>query len=55
MVLQMGDHLSILAPIVTFTISTVFYEEKYSLIQYLGILIIIFGGLDLNYFSKIFF
>lgn len=47
--------LALLAPIVTFTISIVFYKEKYSLVQYLGILIIIFGGLGLNYFSKIFF
>lgn len=45
--------LALLAPIVTFTISIVFYREKYSFIQYLGIVIIIFGGLGLNFILKL--
>lgn len=62
----LGNHLSLkfasmvdytilgfLAPVVTFSISLFFYKEKYTLIQYLGILIIIFGGLVLNYIAKI--
>lgn len=62
----LGNHLSLkfasmvdytilgfLAPIVTFSISLFFYKEKYTLIQYLGILIIIFGGLVLNYVAKL--
>ncbi|KHJ37214.1 membrane transporter of cations and cationic drugs [Pedobacter glucosidilyticus] len=46
--------LGFLAPIVTFSISILFYKEKYSLVQYIGIMIIIFGGLGLNYFKNLF-
>ncbi|MBD3749265.1 MAG: EamA family transporter [Sphingobacteriales bacterium] len=46
--------LGFLAPIVTFTISILYYKEKYSLIQYIGFTIMIFGGIGLNYINTIF-
>lgn len=63
----LGNHLSLkftsminytilgyIAPVVTFSISLFIYKEKYTAIQYIGILIIIFGGLALNYIVKFF-
>lgn len=41
----------IIAPVITFTISLVFYKERYTLIQYVGILVLIFGGIVVNYFK----
>lgn len=41
--------LGFLTPIVTFTISLICYREQYSIIQYFGIFIIIFGGVSLNW------
>ncbi|WP_461486724.1 EamA family transporter [Pedobacter sp.] len=46
--------LGFLSPIVTFSISLFIYKEKYTSIQYLGILIIIFGGLALSHIVKLF-
>lgn len=46
--------LGFLAPIVTFSISILFYKEKYSLIQYIGFIIMIFGGIGLNFLNNIF-
>ncbi len=45
--------LGFLAPIVTFFISLVFYKEKYTKIQFLGIIIIVFGGLVLNFVQQL--
>lgn len=46
--------LGFLYPITTFSISIFYHREKYSNIQYIGILIILFGGLCLNYLSLLF-
>lgn len=44
--------LSLLAPLVTFSMSLFWYKERYTAIQWLGFFIIIFGGLGLNFLLK---
>lgn len=44
--------IGIIAPVITFTISLLFYKEKYTLIQYFGIILLIFGGIVISYFNK---